>query len=59
MKKTIYMRDYLKRGAWTVCRFKRGLDEKEGMVFLKGERVDTPMHTMSIFCIFDSSFYQF
>ena len=40
--------DYLKRGAWTVCRFKGELGKKEGVVFLRGE-VDTPMHTMIIF----------
>ena len=39
--------DCLKRGAWTVCRFKGGgggLARKRGVVFLRG--VDTPMHTM-------------
>ena len=34
-------------GAWTVCKFKGGLDKKEGGVF---EGVDTPMHTMSQKC---------
>ena len=30
--------DCLKRGAWTVCRFKGGgLSKKEGVVFLRGE----------------------
>ena len=33
------------RGASTVCRFKRGPGEKEGVVFLRG--VDTKMHTIS------------
>ena len=33
-----------KGGAWAVCRFKRGLGEKEGVVFLRG--VETPMHTI-------------
>ena len=28
--------DCLKRGAWIVCRFKRGLGKKEGVVFLRG-----------------------
>ena len=36
---------WLKRGAWIVCRFKRGLGKKEGGVF-EGGGVDTPMHTM-------------
>ena len=31
--------DCLKRGAWTVCRFKGGLGKKEG-------GLDTPVHTM-------------
>ena len=30
LQKTIYRGDCLKRGAWTVCRFKRGLGKKEG-----------------------------
>ena len=40
--------DCLKRGAWTVCRFKGGgLGKKdEGGVFEGG--VDTPMHSMSL-----------
>ena len=28
--------DCLKEGRWTVFRFKRGLGEKEGLVFLRG-----------------------
>ena len=28
--------NYPKKGVWTVCRFKRGLGEKEGAVFLWG-----------------------
>ena len=46
-KKPIYRRggDCLKRGAWSVCRFKGGLGKKEGVVFLRGW-VHTPMHTM-------------
>ena len=44
-EKPIYREDCLKRGAWTICRFKEGLGKKEGRgVFLKG--ADTPMHTM-------------
>ena len=35
-KKTINRGDYLKRGAWTVSRFMRGLSKKEGVVFLRG-----------------------
>ena len=31
-------------GAWTVCRFKMGVGEKEGGVSEGG--IDTPMHTM-------------
>ena len=34
--KPIQRGDYLKYGAWAVCRFKSGLGKKEGMVFLKG-----------------------
>ena len=37
---------WLKRGAWTFCRFKGGLGKKERGVLLKGEGVDTPMRTM-------------
>ena len=33
-----------KTGAWTVCRFKRGLGENKGVV-------DTRMHTMTVFKI--------
>ena len=33
-----------KNWAWTVCRFKRELGKKEGMVFLRG--LDIPMHTI-------------
>ena len=33
------------RGAWTGCRFKRGLGEKESGGVFEGN-VDTPMHTM-------------
>ena len=38
----------LKRGAWIVWRFKRGLGKKRGYVFEVGEGagVETPMHTM-------------
>ena len=37
----------LKKGTWTVYRFKRGeLGKNEEVVFLW--RVDTPMHTMTI-----------
>ena len=39
------MGDYLKRGAWTVCKFKGGLGKKEGGGVFEGG-VDTPMHTM-------------
>ena len=36
-----------KEGAWIVCRFKKGLGKKEGVVFLKGGGgVITPMQTM-------------
>ena len=38
-------RNCLKSGAWTVCRFKGTLGEKEGVCIFEGE-VDTPMHTM-------------
>ena len=39
--------DCLKRGAWTVCRFKGGFGKKEGGGVFEGERVvDTSMHTM-------------
>ena len=34
------MGDYLKRGAWTVCKFKGGLGKKEGGgVFERGELI--------------------
>ena len=36
----------LKRRTWTVCWFKRGLSEKEGVVFLRGG--DTPMQTKGL-----------
>ena len=50
-KKPIKRRDCLKRGAWTVWRFRRGvagrgLVKEEGMVLFKGGGLDTPMHTM-------------
>ena len=32
------------KGDWTVCRFKRGLGKKQGVVFLR--RVDNLIHTM-------------
>ena len=32
---------------WTICKFKGGLAEKEGMVSLRGD--DTPRDTMKIF----------
>ena len=35
--------NYLKRGAWTICRFKGGLARKKGAGI-----VDTPMHTMML-----------
>ena len=43
-----------KEGAWTVCRFKVGLGNKEGVVLFwgggRGGGVDTPIHTMDIVC---------
>ena len=37
----------LKRGAWIVCRFRRGLDKNEkGGNFEGGGGTDIPMHTM-------------
>ena len=45
MEKTIFrVGNCPKNGAWTVCRFKRGLDKK-GAGVLEGV-VDTPMYTM-------------
>ena len=36
-EKPVYRGNYLKRGAWTVSRFKgRGAWQKEGVVFLRG-----------------------
>ena len=35
-QKPIYRGNSLKRGAWTVCRFKGRLDNKRGVVFLRG-----------------------
>ena len=46
-KPTYSGRDCLKREAWTVCRFNRGIGKKEGVVFSKG--IDTPMHTVYLF----------
>ena len=45
-EKPIYRGDCLKRGVWTVCRFKRrGLGKKKrGGIFEEG--VDIPMHIM-------------
>ena len=40
-EKPTYRGDSLNRGAWTVCRFKGELGEKERVVFMKG--VDTPV----------------
>ena len=37
----------LKRGAWTVCRFKECLAKKRGGECFWGG-VDTPMHTMEV-----------
>ena len=46
-----------KEGAWTVCRFKVRLSNKEGVVLFfeggwvgGGGGVDTPIHTMDIVC---------
>ena len=44
-EKSIYRGDYIRRGAWTGCRFKRGLGEKESGGVFEGN-VDTPMHTV-------------
>ena len=42
------MGDCLKRGAWTVCRFKGGLGKKEAGGVFEGEgEGDTLMHTMA------------
>ena len=43
----------LKWGAWTVCRFKKGLDKKRGFWYF-WEGLDTPMHIMmtKVFCEF-------
>ena len=49
--------DCPKRGAWTICKFKRGLGKKEGVVFLRG--VDTPMHTMTTSIFVSISMKQF
>ena len=38
MKKPILREDCLKKGAWTVCRFKGELDKKGGTVF-EGELI--------------------
>ena len=46
-EKPIQRKDCLKRGAWTVCRFKAGLGKKEESgVFKGGWRVDTSMHNV-------------
>ena len=44
--------NYLKRGVWTVFKFRGGrrrLGRKEDGVFLRG--VETPMHTMNEFTL--------
>ena len=43
------MGGFLKRGAWTIFRFKggEGLGKKEEVGVFEGRRVDTPMHTIS------------
>ena len=43
-----------KRGAWTVCRFKVGVAEEEGVEFLRG--ADTPMLTFSYMVALYSQF---
>ena len=40
MKKQYMGGNYLNSGDWTVCRFKKGLGEKEWVVILRGE-IDT------------------
>ena len=40
-------------GAWTVCWFKGGAWQEEGVVFLKEGGVDTPMHTMGLFKVLE------
>ena len=52
-KKTISWGDSLKRGAWTVWRFKGGIGKKEGDVVFKGGGGgggETPMYTMVMMC---------
>ena len=44
-----------KRGTWIVCRFKRRLDEKEGMVILRVSWY--PMHTMDHFTLVSIKMY--
>ena len=49
-EKTIYSGGggWLKRGVWTICRFKGGggVGKKKGVFLRGGGGVDTPMHTM-------------
>ena len=46
-RKTVYIKDCLKREAWTVCRCKGGLGKKEGIgAFERG--INTPMHNMTL-----------
>ena len=45
-KINILVGEGLKRGAWTFCRFKKGLCEKKVVVSLRG--LDILMHTMDI-----------
>ena len=40
--------DCLKKGAWTVCRFKEALARKRGWCFRGGGGGDTPMHIMLV-----------
>ena len=47
-KKPIYRGKLPEKGAWTVCRFKRGLGKKEAVIFLSGGGTDIPIHTMPL-----------
>ena len=50
MKNQYIAGNLLERGAWTVCRFKGGLEKRGGWCFW-GRGVDTPMHTMWLWWI--------
>ena len=45
MKKTMYGGNWIKKGVWIVCRFKKGLGKKRGWYLWVGW-YSTPVHAM-------------